>query len=255
MKNYYQVLGIDATANADEIKRAYRKLAGQHHPDKGGDTQKFQEIQKAYEVLGDQKRRAEYDNPGMHMFGNNQAFNFDSIFDIFGTRFQQQQPRARAQARMSLWITLSDVARGGIRTISIGTHQGVQAIEIEIPTGIDDGDTVQYPGLAPGGTDLIVTYRIHPDAKWQRQGINLTTEHHIPVWDCILGGETQLRDILGNQLSLTIPPRTQPGSMLRLRGRGLTTRQGASGDLFVKIQARIPELIDSELLSQIQKYR
>jgi curved DNA-binding protein len=259
MKNHYQTLGVEKTASAEEIKQAYRRLAAQHHPDRGGDTQTFQEIQGAYSVLGDPQRRAEYDNPmmgGMHFgagFGGAQPFNFDSIFDIFGTRFQHGGfHQQRAQARMTLWITLADVARGGKQTVSVGTQQGTQTIEIEIPLGIEDGNTVQYPGLAPGGADLIIQYRIHAHPGWQRQGLNLILEQEVNLWDCILGNEIVIRDLLQNQLTVTVPPRTQPGTMMRLRGRGLPSRHGQSGDLFVRVQTSIPEHIDQDLLEMLQ---
>ena len=261
MKNHYQTLGVDQKASPEEIKRAYRKLAGQHHPDKGGDTRLFQEIQAAYDVLGDPQRRAEYDNPGMggmHFgagFGG-QPFNFDTIFDIFGTRFQHGGfHQQRTQARMTLWITLADVARGGRQTVSVGTQHGTQAIEIEIPQGINDGDSVQYPGLAPGGADLIIQYRIHAHPGWQRQGPNLILEQEVNIWDCILGSDITIRDLLQNQLTVTVPPRTQPGTMMRLRGRGLPQRHGPAGDLFVRVQVSIPETIDADLLHMIQEKR
>jgi curved DNA-binding protein len=257
MTNHYQTLGVDRSASPDEIKRAYRKLASQHHPDKGGDTKKFQEIQTAYDVLSDPQKKSAYDNPAAQTFSGfgNQPFDFDTIFDIFGARFNHphQQPRGRTQARMSLWITLLDAVQGGRRTISIGTQQGTQAVEIEIPIGINDSDSVQYSGIAPGGGDLIITYRIHNNPKWQRQGSNLITEQMITIWDCILGGQTMLRDIEGNQLNLTVPARTQPGTMLRLRGRGIPQRQGPTGDLLVKIVAHIPDQIDPELLTMIEQ--
>jgi len=260
MKNHYQTLGVEKNASPEEIKRAYRRLAGQHHPDKGGNTQQFQEIQAAYDVLSDANRRAEYDNPaqgGMHFgagFGG-QPFNFDSIFDIFGTRFQHggfQQQQQRPQARMTLWVTLTDVAQGGHRTVSVGTHQGSHTVEIEIPQGINDGDSVQYPGLTPGGADLIVQYRIHAHPGWQRQGLNLLIDHPVSIWDCILGADVTLRDLLGNQLSLTIPPRTNPGTVLRLRGRGLRQRQGNTGDLMVRVNANIPEQIDPDIITVLE---
>lgn len=261
MKNHYQTLGVDQKASPEEIKRAYRRLAGQHHPDKGGDTRLFQEIQAAYDVLGDPQRRAEYDNPGMggmHFgagFGG-QPFNFDTIFDIFGTRFQHGGfHQQRTQARMTLWITLADVARGGRQTVSVGTQHGTQAIEIEIPQGINDGDSVQYPGLAPGGADLIIQYRIHAHPGWQRQGPNLILEQEVNIWDCILGSNITIRDLLQNQLTVTVPPRTQPGTMMRLRGRGLPQRHGPAGDLFVRVQVSIPETIDADLLHMIQEKR
>lgn len=262
MQNPYQTLGVNRDASADDIKRAYRKLASKHHPDRGGDTKVFQEIQTAYDTLSDPNRRAAYDNPGFGGFSQNfgfrsdAPFDFQTIFDIFGTRFQQgpQQQQRRQQARMSLWVTLRDVAEGGMRTISVGTQSGTQAVEIEIPPGIDDGDTVQYPGAGPiAGMDLVITYRIHPDAKFVRQGQNLFVEHQVDIWQLITGGNTIVRDILGNSLDLTITARTQPGTTVRLRGRGLKSHNSQTGDLLVKLQARIPEHIDPELLSMIEK--
>ena len=257
MKNYYDILGVTSKATADEIKRAYRKLASQHHPDKGGDVAKFQEIEQAYRTLSDPQTRAQYDNPqpdfGSFGFGgNSQGFDFDTIFDIFGARFGQGHPRRPQHAKMSLWIQLRDVAQGGSRTVSVGTATGTTAVDIEIPLGIDDGDTVQYPKLAPGGLDLIVSFRIHPDPRWARNGLNLITEHSATVWDLILGQDAKVRDILGAEIVFTIPPKCQPGTMLRLRGRGLRHRSGQQGDILIKIQARIPDNIDPELLDQIR---
>ena len=255
MPNLYDTLGVRSDAPADEIKRAYRKLASQHHPDKGGDKTKFQEIQQAYDTLSDASKRAAYDQPQpqFHNFGfQGQApFDFQTIFDVFGTRFQQgHQPRQQI-ARMSLWVTLQDVAQTTRKTVSVGTPQGTQVIEIDIPAGINDGDTVQYPGIGPGGLDLQITYRIHPNPKWSRQGPNLTTEHAVSVWDLIQGAEVEVRDILGYNLSLSIPPRTQPGTTFRLRGRGLGQRGGTSGDMFVRVQAVIPDNIDPVILDAI----
>ena len=259
MNNYYQTLGIEQGANADEIKRAYRRLASQHHPDKGGDKNKFQEIELAYRTLSDPQTRAQYDNPhsrpgfGFHTANGN--FDFESIFDIFGAKFQNPQQRRAQHAVMTLWITLRDVAQGGRRTISVGTHQGTSAVEIEIPLGINDGDSVQYSGVGPGGIDLVINYRIHPDPKWARQGLTLQTEHSTSIWDLILGCETPVKDILGTNLSLTVPANTQPGTILRLRGRGLASRAGDAGDLLIKIQAQIPANIPKELLDQIDQLR
>jgi len=255
MPNLYDTLGVRSDAPADEIKRAYRKLASQHHPDKGGEKTKFQEIQQAYDTLGDANKRAAYDQPQpqFHNFGSHaqSPFDFQSIFDVFGTRFQQGQQSRPQLARMTLWVTLQDVAQTTRKTVSLGTPQGTQVIEIDIPAGINDGDTVQYPGIGPGGIDLMITYRIHPNPKWARQGPNLTTDHAVTVWDLIQGAEVVVRDVLGYSLSLTIPPRTQPGTTFRLRGRGLGQRGGTAGDLFVRVQAVIPDHIDPVILDAI----
>jgi len=257
MINYYQTLGIDRDATPDQVKRAYRKLASQHHPDKGGDKNKFQEIEQAYRTLSDPQKRAQHDNPGFGGqhggFAGQGPFDFESIFNIFGTRFQHPGQQRRQQARMNLWITLRDVATGGRKTISVGTPQGTHAVEIEIPAAINDGDSVHYSGIGPGGMDLVISFRIHPDPQWARQDLNLSIELTVSIWDLITGGETTLRDLLGNTLSLTVPPKTQPGTVFRLRGRGLSSRNGSAGDILVKLQARIPDAISPELLDLIQQ--
>ena len=257
MKNFYDILDVKSSATPDEIKRAYRKLASQHHPDKGGDVKKFQEIEEAYRTLSDPNLRAQHDNPHRHFGGHNQhGFNFESIFDIFGARFQHpNQHRQKQRAMLSLWITLRDAVAGGQRTVSIGTHQGTQAVEIDIPTGINDGESVQYPKIGPEGMDLIVTFRIHPNPKWQRQGPNLTVEQDISVWDLILGGDVAVQDILGNQLTITIPPRTQSKTTFRLKGRGLGQRGNSPGDMFVRVNATIPNHIPQPLIEAISQNR
>jgi curved DNA-binding protein len=256
MQNAYQTLGVDRGATADEIKKAYRRLASQHHPDKGGDKARFQEIQSAYDTLSDPQRRAQHDSPPNPFGGmGGQGFNFESIFDIFGTRFQHPHQQRMQQARMSLWITLQDVAEGGKKTVSVGSQQGNVTVEIEIPLGINDGDTVQYPRTGPMGMDLLITFRIHPNPRFERQGTNLITEQAVSIWDLILGSEIVVRDVLGNTLSLAIPPRTQPGTTFRLRERGLRHRSGTTGDLLVRVQATIPKNIPESLVDAIAQNR
>jgi molecular chaperone DnaJ len=128
-------------------------------------------------------------------------------------------------------------------------------VEINIPVGIEDNDNVQYAGIGPGGTDLVVTFKIRPDSQWQRQGQNLIQEQRVNVWDLVTGGSVQITDILNNQLQITIPVGTQPGTMLRVRGRGLPNSQGQTGDMFVRVHAVLPAKIAPEILEAIQKYR
>ena len=258
-QNHYSTLGVGKDANQDDIKRAYRKLASQHHPDKGGDTARFQEIQTAYEVLSDPQKRHQYDNPqpqGFHFNFGQGGPDINSIFgQMFGHKFAQQQRSAPNFVRMSLWITLHDVALGGKRPVAVGTPRGQTSIEVEIPLGINDGDNVQYQGLAPGGQDLVIQYRIHPDPVWQREGLNLVTEVVVDIWQMILGGELKVNTITGSELAAHIPARTQPRTTLRLRQQGLKDRAGNQGDLMVRVMPRIPESIQPELIEAIEKYR
>lgn len=259
MKDHYSTLGVSKAATPDEIKKAYRKLASQHHPDKGGNTAKFQEIEEAYRVLSDPAQRQQYDNPQPNFGGFNfrqqsgQPFDFDNIFNMFGAQFNQTQQRQRAQARMSLWIQLSDVASGGKRTVSVGSHSGSQIVEIEVPLGVEDGASVAYPGLAPGGVDLVVTFRVHPNPKWQRDGFNLYTDQKVDIWTMITGGEIEVRDILNRELNVAIPPMTQPGQILRCRGRGLPDRSRNPWDMMIRLQAEIPRNIPEDLLALIRQ--
>jgi DnaJ-class molecular chaperone len=260
MTDYYAALGVPKTATSDEIKRAFRKLASQHHPDKGGDTQKFQAIQQAYATLSDEQKRAEYDNPrpqfsGFH--GHPGGVNINDIFgQMFGQQFgQQHQHPRRSHVRMTLWISLLDVATGGRRTVSLGTQSGVSAVEIEIPLGIADEDNVQYEGIGPGGSDLVVQFKVTPDRKWQRDGLNLAQEVRIDIWNLILGGDLTIDTLTGKTLSTRVPARTQPGTVLRLKSQGLRDRAGQIGDIMIRVQAQIPENIPPEIIDAIQKHQ
>ena len=156
---------------------------------------------------------------------------------------------------MTLWISLLDVATGGKRTVSLGTQAGVSAVEIEIPLGINDGDNVQYEGLGPGGSDLVVQFKISPDRTWTRDGLNLTQEVRLDIWNLILGGELTIDTLTGKTLSTRVPARTQPGTVLRLRAQGLKDRAGQKGDIMIRVQAQIPEHIAPEIIDAIQKHQ
>jgi DnaJ-class molecular chaperone len=120
--------------------------------------------------------------------------------------------------------------------------------------GINDGDSVQNRGIGPHGSDLVITFRIAASPTWGRQGSNLLTEHEVNIWDLILGSETVVKDLLGNEITIVVPKDTQPGAKLRLRGRGLPGRTGP-GDMIVQIQAVIPKDIPQDLLDMIQQKR
>jgi DnaJ-class molecular chaperone len=135
----------------------------------------------------------------------------------------------------------------------MGTHTGTHNVEINIPNGIADGDNVQYPNIGPNGQDLVITFRVHPDKTWQRVNNNVHTETTVSVWKLMTGGDIPMLDIRGNRIELSIPPNTQPNSMLRARGRGLPDRNGQLGDMLVRVQARLPARISPELMAAIQQ--
>ena len=259
MSDHYATLGVPRTATPDEIKRAFRRLASQHHPDKGGDTQKFQEIQAAYDTLGDAAKRAEYDNPRPQFSGFSGGTQFN-MNDIFSSMFGGQSPfgpqrRPQSHTRMTLWIRLADVAQGGTRPVAVGTPQGQSTIEVEIPLGINDGDNVQYQGLAPGGGDLVIQFRVHPDPVWQRNGLDLVTDVTADIWSMILGSDITVRTLTGSELTTSMPARTQPKTLIRLRKHGLRDRSGNQGDLMIRVMPIIPTNIRPELMEAIEKYR
>ena len=259
MSDHYATLGVAKTATQDEIKRAFRRLASQHHPDKGGDTAKFQSIQAAYDTLGDAVKRADYDNPRPQFSGMPGGAHFN-MNDIFSSMFGGQSPfaqqrRTQSHTRMTLWIRLTDVAQGGTRPVAVGTPQGQSTIEVEIPLGINDGDNVQYQGLAPGGGDLVIQFRVHPDNTWQRNGLDLVTDVTADIWSMILGSDITVHTLTGSQLTTVMPAGTQPRTLIRLRGHGLRDRSGNIGDLMIRVMPTIPTTIRPELLEAIEKYR
>jgi DnaJ-class molecular chaperone len=111
------------------------------------------------------------------------------------------------------------------------------------------------PTMPPGGQDLVIQYRIHPEPNWQRDGLNLICEQSVNIWDMILGADITVRTITGSELVTVMPPRTQPRTMMRLRRQGLRDRHGNHGDILVRVMPEIPNDIQPELLEAIEKYR
>ena len=255
--NYYEVLGVTKTATPDEIKKAYRKLASQHHPDKGGDTAKFQQVEEAYRVLSDSQKRAEYDNPVQQMGPNHFHFNFgqgnvEDIFaqfgfDMFGRR-HPPQPKRNKDIRSELVMTLKDTLSDQNKTLSIKTANGTrQNVDIMVPRGITSGTTMKYPGMGdnmfenlPRG-DLYITIHVMADPSYQVSGLDLITSLTIDCFQAILGCEQTVVGLDGKEFVIQTPQGCQHGTKLKISGEGLYGFQNdIKGSLFVNVNIRIP---------------
>lgn len=266
--NYYETLGVQKTSSPDEIKRAYRKLASQHHPDKGGDTARFQEIQTAYETLSDPVRRQQYDNPQpQHQHFN---FNFDSgnLDDIFGQFFRggqnpfqhaRQQPRRNRNVQASIALGLQETLNDCRKTFSIQIDNGkTRTVDITIPRGITSGSTIRYPGLGdhlfetlPPG-DLMLTVNILVNPNYEVHGLDLTTSLTIDCFDAILGIEKQVVGLDGKVFVIKTPAGCQNGTKLKIAGEGLWQFQNdVKGNLFVRVNVTIPKNLTEEQLKLI----
>lgn len=240
--NPYQVLGVERTATPEEIKSAYRRLASKHHPDRGGDTKTFQNIQAAYDTLTDPQKRATYDNPGMPDF-NPFGGGHNPMQDIFAQFFNQARQRIYT---LTVFVTLEQIARGSVENVQINTNTGGKLIQLQIPQNIEDGSQVRYDGIMPDGP-VQVQFRIHKHPTFTRQGLDLYCSHNIDLFRLITGTKIIVSDIFGQQIELNIPEMTKPGVKFRIPGRGL---QG--GDQYVLIVATLPDKISGATLDQIK---
>lgn len=253
--DYYNILGVPKNAEPDEIKKAYRKLASKHHPDKGGDTVKFQKIQAAYDTLGDPQKRHAFDNPQPQFQGGAPGgFHFGQagFNEMFGEIFRQHNQRAQQQQyRTTIWITLDQVLTGGEQTLQLQTQSGVHTAKIAIPKGIQDGGQVRCDNVI-GSAILIVEFRVHPHLKFSRQGQDLICNHPISVLDLIAGTSFEFVTISGKTLEVTIPPRTQPQSQMKIAGEGLPIPGSLmNGDQIVLLKPFIPAIIDQTVIDSI----
>ena len=249
--NPYDTLGIKPGASEQEAKKAFKKLAMKHHPDRGGDENKFKEINEAYERITEPEKFRDEQSPGG--FRYQRGASVDDIFsDFFGFHGNNREQR-QASVQLSLWISLEDVARGGDRQVSLQSNDGTQAVNITIPRGVLDNTNVRYPGLGPSGQDLIVVFRIRPHHKFTRiKSVDLSYEHEVDIWTLLLGGTVKITTLLGNSLTLKVAPKTNPGTQLRVRGEGIqNSRQ--TGDLYVKLKAVMPDNISDDLLEILRQ--
>lgn len=258
--SHYETLGVPKTATSDDIKKAYRKLASQHHPDKGGDTATFQKIQAAYETLSDPNKKAEYDNPRPQFDGgfpggfqfHTQGFDINDIFSqVFGgMRGAPQQPRQQV-FRTVVSVSLEDAYNGATNNIKLQTPTGVKMVKIEVPKGIDNGGQLRYENIIEGAS-LIVEFRIAPHLKFDRRGHDLYCTHHISVLDLIVGTKFEFTTLSGKTLEVSVPAQTQPHMQLKVAGQGMPIQNSnVYGDQIILLKPVIPANINDEIIQAI----
>jgi curved DNA-binding protein len=270
MTDYYSILGVQRGASADEIKKAYRKMASQHHPDKGGDTAKFQQIEEAYRTLGDDNARSEYDNPqpqGFQQFGGFPP-GFDNFFkgfggfnDIFGHHQQRQQRNKTINLQTA--ITLEDAYNGKELVANVVLPSGRdQVINVKIPAGIQDGTTLRLSGLGddsilnlPRG-DIHLTIQVHPHNEFHRNGDDLIKELDVNVWDSLLGETLHVTTIDGRTFEVKIPEGIQHDQILNVPDCGMPIMNtNRKGRLLLKVRITIPRNLTDEQKDLVRKIK
>ena len=265
-KDYYKILGVERSASTDEIRKAYRKLAMQYHPDRNqGNKQaeeKFKEINEAYQALSDPQKRARYDQLGSEYsnwqrrgapgdFDWSQWFNtqqagrggtrveYGDLNDLFGqggfSDFFQSIFGGGMGGAATGTRTRSAPAYQQAVTISLQeAHDGAlrslqsngRRVDVRIPAGVKTGSKVRVPGAGPEGLDLYLIVEVAEDTRFEREGDDLRTSVTIDVFTAMLGGEVEV-ETMGGKVTLKIPAGTQPEQVFRLAGRGMPHLKGA----------------------------
>ena len=294
-KDYYKILGVDRKASDDEIRKAYRKLAKQYHPDYNPNNKqaedRFKEINEAYEVLSDSKKRSHYDRLGSDYsqwqrrgsgdfdwsqygtgFPGGTRVNMDDLNDLFGgggingfSDFFQAifggggvRTASRPQTQgyqQELQITLEEAYRGTMRLIQSDGREK----QVRIPAGVRTGSKVRVPGVGPQGLDLYLIVEVTDDPRFERRGNDLHTTATVNVFTAALGGEAEV-DTFEGKIKLNIPAGTQPEQVFRLAGRGMphVKEPKEKGDLFVRVKVQIPKYLSAkqrELLEEASRLK
>lgn len=272
LKDYYDLLGIGERAGPEEIKRAYRNLARTFHPDRNpGDpiaAERFKGILEAYEVLSDPLRRQQYDllrRAPLNTFGHfptAAAFGrvdghvamddalggfFGRLVDEYKQALDETHRRPAEHVDTQVRLTFDQALRGGKTVITLPDGH---VVHVTVPKGVRDGLKIRLKGKGPrtGSTqhgDLYVTFRVAPDPRFRREGEHLHVTETISALEATLGTTRSITNAYGRTIKLPIPPGTQPGERLRLRGQGVATCKHA-GDLFVEIAVSVPRGLTDE---------
>ena len=262
--DYYTRLGVSKNASQDELKKAYKKLSMQHHPDRtGGDDTQFKQINEAYSTLKDPQKRAEYDNPQPQGFGPNgfQGMGgFEDLFSQFGFRQQSQQRNQDVILRYNL--EFKEVFFGAAVSLQYNLPSGKKEfLDAAIPPGVSHGSNVRYAGLGDDSIpnlqrgNLILKLMIRADPKWKRDGNNIYTVQHVDIFDLILGTTVEILTPADRKFSLNVPTGTKPGTTFSITGHGVpdvNTRR--PGNVHVKLEAVMPNL-SHEALQEIRNVK
>lgn len=283
MKNYYDVLGVNEQSTSADITKAYKNLAKKHHPDRGGDQAKFQEINEAHDTLKNSQKRHDYDTMrkfgssgqgGQHPFFNEDIFGeFFSGFgngDMdFGGRFNfttgpgqtrtwrssgRQQGNRNVQVRMAL--SIKEAMTASEKTINYKLPSGRdEYATVKVPAGVQHGVTFKYSGMGddsiknmPRG-DLMVIMSVLDSDGYTRKGNDLYTDKTIDCFQAVRGTEFNLKTLDDNIIKVKVPSGTQPNTILQVQGRGMPVHKtiGIRGNLYVKIHILIPQLSAADL--------
>lgn len=280
--DYYKVLGVDKNASQEDIKKAFRKLAVKYHPDRNpGDKSaedKFKELNEAYAVLSDPKKKEEYDTFGSSGFHKQYTqedifrnFDFGGTFkdmgmgdggeDIFSRLFGfgkggrnpfKSGPRKGADHEMETDISFRDAAQGCEKVIAFRRSGVREELKVRIPAGVDNGSRIRIAGKgAPGdgggqSGDLYLIVRVLPDPVFTREGGDLFVERSIPFTGACLGISLDVPTLEGNR-RIKVPSGIQPGTKIRLKGCGIKAlSSNTKGDLYVKINIHVPESLNAD---------